>query len=548
MQTFFGAFFQTRTTSFLLVCLCLALWLPGLFTLPPTDRDESRFALATSQMVESGDYVRIMNGAVPRSKKPIGIHWLQAPFVLAARAAGVATDNPIWPYRIASVLGGIVAVLATAAIARSVLPDERAPLLAGAMLAASVILSEEAHIAKTDAALLGATTLAMSLLARAWAGLPVERGRAAVFWVAFGVAILIKGPIAPMVLCLTAAAATLFGRGTGRGALWLLGLQPGWGVVLLAVVVLPWFVAIGIETHGGFFAQAVGGDLGRKLAGGDESHGALPGVHLLLLPLLCFPATVPVVLGLAAAVARRREPGVLFVLAWLVPSWLVFEAVPTKLPHYTLPLYPALALLAADMVTRTPVPSRLMTMVKPAAYGGLIAAALILAGASVALPVILHAPVWLGLPAALLVLPATYFASQLRPLAACICAVPCYAALLQFELPRLDALWIAPRAAAAVRAAWPAVPADGAGVIAVGYAEPSLMFLLGPRLHWLPTGAQAARAWSRLPHAAALIASPEAASFTTEAAHDGIAVKQSAEINGMDYARGKTMKLDLFVR
>ncbi len=545
-QKFFGSFFQKRTAS-LLICLCLALWLPGLFALPPTDRDESRFALATRQMVETGDYVRIMNGAVARSKKPIGIHWLQAPFVLAARAAGLGTENPIWPYRIASLLGGIIAVLATASIARSLL-DPRAALPAGAMLAASVILSAETHIAKTDAALLGATTLAMSVLARAWAGRPVGRARAALFWVALGVGILIKGPIAPMVVGLTAAAATLCGRAAGRRLSWLRGLRPGWGVALLAAAVMPWFVAIGIATHGAFFAQAVGGDLGRKLAGGDESHGALPGLHLLLLPLLSFPGTVPVMLGLAAAVARRREPATLFLLAWLVPAWLVFEAVPTKLPHYTLPLYPALALLAADMATRTPVPSRLIKFAAPAAYIGLLVAALSLAGAAVGAPVVLHAPVWLGLPAALLVVPATCFAWRIRPLVAGACAVPLYAALLQFELPRLDALWVAPRAAAAVRAAWPTVPADGTGVIAVGYAEPSLMFLLGPRLHWLPTGALAAQAWSHLPHAAALIAASEAASFTVRAAREGIAARPAAEIGGMDYARGKAVTLDLFVR
>ena len=46
-----------------LVLFCLALWLPGLFALPPGDRDESRFAQATKQMIETGNYVRIMNGA-----------------------------------------------------------------------------------------------------------------------------------------------------------------------------------------------------------------------------------------------------------------------------------------------------------------------------------------------------------------------------------------------------------------------------------------------------------------------------------------------------
>ena len=53
------------------------LWLPGFFSLPPTDRDESRFAQASKQMIETGDYVRIMNGEEPRNRKPIGIYWLQ---------------------------------------------------------------------------------------------------------------------------------------------------------------------------------------------------------------------------------------------------------------------------------------------------------------------------------------------------------------------------------------------------------------------------------------------------------------------------------------
>src|SRR5665647_3415455 len=46
----------------------------------------------------------------------------------------------------------------------------------------------------------------------------------------------------------------------------------------------------------------------------------------------------------------RREPGAQFLLAWLIPSWLVFEAVMTKLPHYVLPLYPAIAILIAGIV------------------------------------------------------------------------------------------------------------------------------------------------------------------------------------------------------
>ncbi len=46
----------------------------------------------------------------------------------------------------------------------------------------------------------------------------------------------------------------------------------------------------------------------------------------------------------------RREPAAKFLLAWLVPSWIVFELVVTELPHYVLPLYPAIAILIAGAV------------------------------------------------------------------------------------------------------------------------------------------------------------------------------------------------------
>ena len=320
---------DTRRPRLLLLAFCLLTWLPGLFTLPPTDRDESRFAQASKQMIESGDYVRIMNGEEARNRKPIGIYWLQVPFAKAARSLGLATANPIWPYRLPSLLGGLLAVLATYEIGLT-LADRRAALLAAGMLAASAILVVEAHLAKTDAALLGATTLAMAMLVRAALNRPVAKWQAALFWLAMGAGILLKGPITPMVAGLTAASFAA----VQRRAAWLRALRPLPGVALMLLVVLPWFVAIGLATHGAFFTDAVGGDLGRKLASGDDAHGAPPGTHLLLLPLLAFPATLPVLAGLPRWWRERRDPAAALLLCWIVPSWIVFEAVPTKLPHY----------------------------------------------------------------------------------------------------------------------------------------------------------------------------------------------------------------------
>src|SRR5262245_54217800 len=67
---------HARAMAVLLVVALLG-FLPGFFSVPPIDRDEARFAQATKQMVESGDYVDIRFQDEVRYKKPVGIYWLQ---------------------------------------------------------------------------------------------------------------------------------------------------------------------------------------------------------------------------------------------------------------------------------------------------------------------------------------------------------------------------------------------------------------------------------------------------------------------------------------
>ena len=139
--------------------LCLLFYLPGLWALPPVDRDEPRFAQATRQMLRSGDYVRPRFQMEPLYEKPIGIYWLQA-----AAVAGIAARDAIWPYRVPSAVGAILAVLGTLAIgARH--SDRTMGLLAAALLAASPLLVVEADLATTDAVLLACVVVSQGCLA-----------------------------------------------------------------------------------------------------------------------------------------------------------------------------------------------------------------------------------------------------------------------------------------------------------------------------------------------------------------------------------------------
>jgi 4-amino-4-deoxy-L-arabinose transferase-like glycosyltransferase len=317
--------------------------LPGLVAVPPLDRDESRFAQATAQMVESGDYVVIRFQDAPRFKKPVGIHWLQAASVRLLSSPG---DRAIWAYRIPSLLGAMLAAAACAWGAAAVF-DRRTALVAGVLLGATFLLSTEAFIAKTDAALTGAIALAMAALARVyaarWSEAAVPRGAVWTFWAALAASLLIKGPVGPMVVALAMITLAVWDRRAG----WLGGLRWWWGLLIVLAVVGPWAGAVTVATDGAFWSQAVGSDLAPKLAGGQESHGAPPGYHALLTPILSFPMTLLLPAAAVAAWRHRGEPGVRFAVAWLVPTWIAFELLPTKLAHYLMPAYAPLAWLAA---------------------------------------------------------------------------------------------------------------------------------------------------------------------------------------------------------
>ena len=328
--------------------VALLAGLPVLALLPPLDRDESRYAQATSQMLESGDYVDIRFQDEPRWKKPVGIYWMQA----AAVAVTSSVENrDIQAYRIPSILGAMLAA-AAAAWAGGAMFGRRAGFLAGAMLGASFLLSTEAGIAKTDAMLCGAVTLAMAALARIYlatrAGEAPRRPHKLLFWLGLGLSILIKGPIGLIVVVPAILLLSLW----DRNVKWLARLGWGWGLPLVALIVGPWAIAITIATDGGFWREAIAGDLAPKIAGGHESHGAPPGYYLLGALVMFFPATLMLPAALSTAWSRRAEPAVRFLVCWLVPAWIIFEATPTKLVHYTLPTYGALALLAAAALTR----------------------------------------------------------------------------------------------------------------------------------------------------------------------------------------------------
>ncbi len=520
--------------------------LPGLIAMPPLDRDESRFAQATAQMLESRDFVVIRFQEGPRFKKPVGIHWLQAASVSLLSSPEA---RQIWAYRIPSLLGAMLAAAACTWGAGAFLSRPMA-MLAGAMLGASFLLSTEALIAKTDAALAGTVTLAMAALAHLYlahrGGALAGRGVVWIFWSALAAAILIKGPVAPMVVGLTIVVLMIWDRRLS----WLGRLRWWWGLILVAAVVGPWAGAVTVATDGGFWSQAIGSDLAPKLAGGQESHGAPFGYHAALMPLLAFPITLLMPAAALAAWRFRREAGVRFAVAWLVPTWLVFELLPTKLPHYVLPAYGGLAWLAARALAE-PI-GRLSRWL---GAGLAIVVALALAGGVVYLLSLYGQPAdaWAaGLTAALLAgggLLGGWLMIRGAPRQALMAALGLgllgHAALAAVLAPRLTPLWVSARLERALEQNR-LLPRQGiaeAPVAVAGYAEPSLVFALGTDTE-LDGPAEAAQAV--VEHRPAIVEQQEDAAFRNALAARGVRAVEVAKVGGLNYSKGDPVVLRVY--
>jgi len=542
----------TPLTYLLLGLLALFAFAPGTSTLPPTDRDESRFVQATKQMVESGDYVDIRFQDVPRYKKPAGIYWLQSAAVLIS---GQGSDAPIWVYRLISVLAGTFSVLALAFIGDRMF-GRTAGVIAGLGLMGMLLLGVEARIAKTDATLLATALLAQGALATIYLGHKAGRpqGRAHWwFWVAQGLALLIKGPVIPFLSLLTIAGLVVFDKDRA----WLRKLRPFTGLLLALLVAAPWLVLITLKTGAEFWQESVGKDLLSKVGSGQESHGFPPGYYFLTYSLFMWPfALVALEGGLKALNTFRQDPRLLFCLAWYLPYWVAIELIPTKLPHYALPAYPAMILLMTWLLTSKSAASielsRWQLWLRRAAAFGMFGISIGLAAIAFGItPYFLGHVSWWGLLAAVLVLIAARYGigapdgmDPVKRVAFAAAAAASVFGLLTLKiLPPLKPLWLSPEIVERFEAL---KPCPTSVLASAGYGEPSLVFLAGTNTQ-LTDGKGAAAALIADPACAiAVVAEAESKAFLAAIPGGVDALRQRGIIEGMNYSKGEPRMLTFY--
>jgi 4-amino-4-deoxy-L-arabinose transferase-like glycosyltransferase len=338
---------------------CVLFHLAGTWSLPLIDRDEPRFAEASREMIQRADFVVPYFNNQLRLDKPPLTYWAQ---IASYRIFGESDFSARFPSAIAAALTALV-IFAWGRRNDSA----QVAWWAAAIFTLSLQTFLHAKAAVADMWLVLFMTLAY------WAGYELLQrpthdaqrstlGRVPfiAFYLSLALGFLAKGPIGWIPL-LTVGVTIVLARAwqSARRFKFLRGI-----LLMLAIVGL-WGVPALIRTHGEFFAIGIGRHVvGRSLAT-MEGHGASSfGMYLLLLPFYFvtifvsfFPwsAKLP---WLIRKLWRRKNTGIgdpehnenridNYLLTGIAIIFAIFTLVATKLPHYTLPAFPLLALLLA---------------------------------------------------------------------------------------------------------------------------------------------------------------------------------------------------------
>lgn len=325
--------------------LILAAYLALAATSTVWGTDEPRFSGAAVNMVRSGNYLyATFNGEV-RAYKPIMVYWLMS---VPVRLFGPTA----FACRFWSPVGAALACLLTGLIGRRLF-DERTGLMAMVCLALSPLMIQCGAAATVDAVLLAVIVGAMLTFVVALQRGP-SVGHYALLLVLTAAALLLKGPAGLLVpVFIIPPTWWLLRRQTPLRFSYLVWVEV---MLLLGVgVFLIWALpanraTAGIVLHQGISEHVVGRALHPMEGHGTYSVTMLP-YYLLAILAAFFPWTLYLPGAISATLGRRLGSPLVrgLLIGWTIPVLGLLTVVATKLPHYALPVWPALALAVAAM-------------------------------------------------------------------------------------------------------------------------------------------------------------------------------------------------------
>ena len=330
---------------------CVLFHVVGTWSVPLIDRDEPRFAEASREMIERGDYIVPHFNNQLRLDKPPLAYWAQA---ASYRIFGQNDFAARFPSAVAAAL----VALSIFAFGKRIGGD-------GVGWRAAIIFTLSLQTFIHAKAAVADMWLVLFMTTAHWAGYELLFGKrstpnaerrtsnseATGWWISFYVALalgfLAKGPIAWTPLLTLAAMKSRHLDLANR-------FKFVRGIFLMLAIVALWGVPALIQTHGEFFKIGIGRHVVGRSFGAMEGHGANSlGVYLLLLPFYFvtvfasfFPWSIKLP-SLTKKLWRERDKIDIYLLCGAAVIFLIFTLIKTKLPHYTLPAFPLLSLLLA---------------------------------------------------------------------------------------------------------------------------------------------------------------------------------------------------------
>ncbi len=355
------------------------------------DEDEPKNAQCAYEMFERGDWiVPTFNGDL-RTDKPILLYW----FMLIAYHLFGTTE---FAARLPSAICGIGTALLTFHLGRRLF-NASVGLWAGLLVSSSMWFVVASRAATPDGLLIFFSTLALWLYVRSTVpadkaeplaageshpGIPTSGWAFLGMYAAMGMAVLAKGPIGVLlpgsvigcfVLAMTTPKRSVGNDAHGRLAFvktfgsWVVRtfwpiriaevawkLRPVTAMLVVGVISIPWYVAVGLQTDwewpkGFFLDHNVG-----RFSSPMEGHSGPPLYHIISIAVCFFPASIFLAPMILNVIRQLREPtgehngqaskaGFVFATSWIAVYVIFFSIAGTKLPSYVTPTYPALAML-----------------------------------------------------------------------------------------------------------------------------------------------------------------------------------------------------------
>ncbi len=302
--------------------------------------DEGRYAEIPREMVVTGDWLTPRLNGIKYFEKPALQYW-------ATAAAYTAFGQHDWTARLWPALTGFFGVLLAGFVGRRLFGAE-AGLLAAVTLATSLLYLAIGHFNTLDMGLTFFLEAAVFGFLLAQSG---QRRWMLVAWAALALAVLSKGIVA---LVLTGGTLVLYSLLARDLSVWR-RLELVRGLPLFLLIAAPWFIAVSLANPEFAHFFFIHEHFERFLT--KVHHRYQPAWYFVPVLLIgALPWTTLALQSLARAWRRGEEKSGFavrrFLALWCVVVFAFFSVSDSKLLSYILPLFPALALLVGDQLTR----------------------------------------------------------------------------------------------------------------------------------------------------------------------------------------------------